>query len=112
MSRVLKPGGRLVIGELARWTVWAMVWRIRGWFGASTWSAARFHTARELRTILERHGLRVQETRGSIFYSPWGMAASLMASVDLWLGRQATLGAAFIVLSAVKPSPHIHDTSV
>lgn len=30
MARVLKPGGRLVIGELGRWSLWAMQRRIRG----------------------------------------------------------------------------------
>ena len=33
MARVLKPGGRLVIGELGRWSLWAAHRRIRGWLG-------------------------------------------------------------------------------
>lgn len=35
MARVLKPGGRLVIGELGRWSLWAAYRRIRGWIGTS-----------------------------------------------------------------------------
>jgi len=31
MARVLKPGGRLVIGELGRWSSWAAIRRVRGW---------------------------------------------------------------------------------
>lgn len=42
ISRVLVPGGRLVIGELGRWTAWAAGRRIRGWQGDPTWRRARF----------------------------------------------------------------------
>jgi len=31
MTRVLRPGGRLVIGELGRWNLWAAKRRIKGW---------------------------------------------------------------------------------
>lgn len=100
IARVLKPGGRLVIGELGRWSLWAVRRRIRGWLGAPTWRAARFRTAGELRSLLERHGLTVRAMRGAIFYPPSAFAAMLMARVDSWLGRHTTLGAAFIVVCA------------
>jgi SAM-dependent methyltransferase len=106
MARVLKPGGRLVIGELGRLSLWAVIRRIRGWLGAPTWKAARFRTAGELRGLLERHGLAVRETRGSVYYPPCGFGASLLAPIDPWLGRRTTLGAAFIALSAARPIPH------
>ena len=111
MARVLKPGGRLVVGELGRWSLWAAVRRVRGWLGASTWRAARFRTAGELQSLLERHGLAVRETRGSVYYPPCGLGASLMAPFDPWLGRRMTLGAAFIALSAAKPIPRT-DTGI
>lgn len=103
MPRVLKPGGRLVIGELGRWSVWAALRRLRGWLCAPTWKAAHFHTAGELQGLLENHGLVIRETRGSIYFPPWSLAASLMAPFDSRLGWWATLGAAFIALSAAKP---------
>lgn len=102
MARVLKPGGRLVIGELGRWSLWAALRRFRGWLGAPTWRTARFRTVGELRSLLGRHGLTVRETRGSVYYPPSGPAASLMAPIDPWLGRQTTFGAAFVALSANK----------
>lgn len=108
MARVLKPGGRLVIGELGRWSLWAAIRRVRGWLGASTWRAARFRTAGELKGLLEKHGLAVRETRGSVYYPPCGPGASLMAPVDPWFGRRTTLGAAFIALSAAKLPPRTH----
>jgi hypothetical protein len=70
--------------------------------GARTWRAARFHTTDELQRLVERHGLVVRETRGSIYYPPCGPAASLLAPLDFWLGRRTTLGAGFIALSAAK----------
>ena len=45
MARVLKPGGLLVIGELGRWSLWALQRRVRGWLGNLTWRAAGFRTA-------------------------------------------------------------------
>lgn len=103
MARVLKPGGRLVIGELGRWSLWAAYRRIRGWLGDPTWRAAMFRTATELRRLVDAAGLHVIEIRGAAHYPPCGIAARLLAPVDLWLGRRTTLGAAFITVSATKP---------
>jgi SAM-dependent methyltransferase len=103
MARVLKPGGRLVIGELGRWSLWAARRRIRGWLGAGTWRAARFRTAAELGRLVSSAGLRPSETRGGVFYPPLALAARILAPVDPRLGRLTTFGAAFIALSASKP---------
>lgn len=103
MARVLKPGGRLVIGELGRWSLWAGLRRIRGWLGDATWRVARFRTATELGRLVISAGLKPSETRGSIFYPPLALATRLLAPVDSRLGRSTTFGAAFIALSAGKP---------
>jgi len=103
MARVLKPGGRLVIGELGRWSFWAGYRRIRGWLGHPTWRAARFWTATELRQLVEGAGLDVIETRGAVYYPPCAVAARLLAPVDPSLGRRTTVGAAFVAISATKP---------
>lgn len=109
LARVIRPGGRVVIGELGRWSLWAAIRRIRSWLGTSTWKAARFRTARELRSLLEGHGFAVTETRGAIFYPPYGFAALLLARLDPWLGRRMTFGAAFVALSATKPAQDINN---
>ena len=101
MARVLRPGGRLVLGELGRWSLWAARRRIRGWLGAATWKAARFRTARELRALAEQAGLSVTTIRGAVFYPPVSILAQALAPLDPWLGRLTTVGAAFIALSAV-----------
>jgi ubiquinone biosynthesis O-methyltransferase len=103
MARVLKPGGKLVIGELGYWSLWAAYRRIRGWLGHPTWRAARFRNAAELRALAEAAGLEVHDVRGAVYYPPCDAAARLFASLDLRLGRQTTFGAAFLVMMASKP---------
>lgn len=102
MARVLKPGGRLVIGELGRWSLWAAYRRIRGWLGNRTWRAATFRTAANLLSLTNAAGLTVVETRGAVHYPPCGTVAKLLAPVDLWLGQQTTPGSGFIAISAKK----------
>ncbi len=102
MARVLKPGGRLVIGELGRLSFWAAYRRIRGWMGNPTWRVARFRTTEELRRLACAAGLDVGQIRGAIYYPPCSLAAQLMAPIDLWLGRKSTIGAAFIAVTATK----------
>ena len=102
MARVLRPGGRLVIGDLNRWSVWAARRRIRGWLGAQLWRAAQFRTARELTALTRRAGLQPGSVRGAIFFPPWTAAARWMAPADARLGMVTTLGAAFVAVQAGK----------
>jgi ubiquinone biosynthesis O-methyltransferase len=104
IARVLRPGGRLVIGELGKWSTWAAGRRIRAWLGSRLWRQGRFWTATELRTLAERAGLVVESMRGAIYYPRWGLAARLLSPCDSALGRLTTVGAGFVALSAVKPA--------
>jgi SAM-dependent methyltransferase len=102
MARVLRPGGRLVLGELGRWSVWAALRRVRGWFGSPTWKVARVRSSRGLRMLADQAGLSVTRVRGAVYYPPVGVLARMLAPLDPWLGRLSTFGAAFIALRAVK----------
>lgn len=106
MARVLRPGGRLVLGELGRWSLWAALRRLRGWFGSSTWKAARFRTATELRALAEQADLSVTAIRGAVYYPPVGLLARALAPIDSWLGGRTTFGAAFIAVGAVSGNKH------
>ncbi|MFP4601183.1 MAG: class I SAM-dependent methyltransferase, partial [Persicimonas sp.] len=103
MSRVLVPGGRLVIGELAKWSTWAAKRRVQGWLGSETWEAARFRTRSELRSLVEAAGLSVLRVEGAIHYPPSARFAELAAKFDATLGRLGAPGAAFIAVSAQAP---------
>ncbi len=107
IGRVLRPGGRLVIGELGQWSTWAAERRLRGSLGHPVWGRARFRTADELRDLVGKAGLTVQDLRGAIFYPPCGTAARLSRGIDRSLGRLTTFGAAFLALAAVKPAKRL-----
>ena len=102
LARVLRPGGRLVIGELGRYSSWAALRRVRGWFGSPTWKAARFRSAPELRDLVEQAGLAVLEVGGAVYYPPVPLLARGLAPLDPWFGRLTTLGAAFVALAATR----------
>ena len=100
IARVLRPGDRLVLGVLGRWSVWAMSRRLRAWFGTATWKAARFRTAGELRALVRQTGLSVWTVRGAVFYPPIGLCAKVPEPVEGLLGSLSAFRAAFIAPSA------------
>lgn len=105
MARVLVPGGRLVLGELARYSVWAAERRVRGWLGSDTWRRARFWTRAELAALAREAGLRVADLRGSVYYPPSSVAARLIGPFEPTLTRLRAPGAAFLALAADQPEP-------
>jgi ubiquinone biosynthesis O-methyltransferase len=104
MARVLRPGGRLVIGELGKWSMWAAERRIRGWFGNCVWRQARFRTPGELLHLADGAGLVAEALQGAIYYPPCGLAARLLAPLDRHVGRSTAFGAAFLAVAATKPA--------
>ena len=103
IARVLNPGGRLVLGDLGKWSLWAAARRFRAWLGrAPIWNAARFRSAGRLWALTEAAGLRVDELRGAIYYPRSRVLARLMAAADPWFGKRTTLGAAFLAVRATK----------
>jgi SAM-dependent methyltransferase len=106
MARVLRPGGRLVIGELGRHSLWAARRRIAGWLGPRTWRSARFRTGAELQRLAEAADLEAEVVRGAVYYPPSNFCARGLASIDGPLSRLTTFGDAFIALAASKPMEH------
>ena len=102
IARVLRPGGCLIIGELGKCNLWAAERRVRGWLGSTTWRAATFRTARQLRALAEASGFSVEHVSGAIFFPPWLPLARLLAPCDSALGERTTLGAAFVVVRSRK----------
>lgn len=102
MARVLRPDGRLVIGELGRYSLWAAKRRLVGWLGSQTWRAAHFRTAHELKRLATAARLDVTEVRGAVYYPPCNLCARVLAPLDARLSLVTTFGAAFIALVARK----------
>jgi ubiquinone/menaquinone biosynthesis C-methylase UbiE len=64
IARVLRPGGRLVLGDLGEWSLWALSRRLRGRLGtAPIWNTARFRTVGKLRALVHAAKLRVDGKR-------------------------------------------------
>jgi SAM-dependent methyltransferase len=104
MARVLRPGGRLAIGELGRWSLWAAKRRLGGWLGSRMWRPATFRTAGALKRLVTDAGLAVTAVRGAVYYPPLGAAAALLARCDAWIGERTIAGAAFLVVVGRKPA--------
>ena len=77
--RVLRPGGRLIVGELGRYSTWAISRRIRGFLGNPVWRRARFYSPTELQALLNIGGLEQIVVRGAVFYPPIRRANVLRA---------------------------------
>ncbi|MRU16515.1 class I SAM-dependent methyltransferase [Roseovarius sp. A21] len=103
MVRVLKPGGRLILGELGRWNLWAAQRRMKGWLGSKLWSAAHFRSRSDLIALAHQAGLRDAVVEGAVFYPPLDIAARIMGPVDHKIGTFTTIGGAFLVLTAKSP---------
>ena len=103
IARVLRPGGRMVISELGKYSTWAAERRIRAWLGSPLWRRGRFRTPRELQDLATQAALIPGPVRGAIYYPRWPFAARWMAPSDAALSRLTAIGAAFLALSATKP---------
>ncbi|MFZ5617894.1 MAG: class I SAM-dependent methyltransferase [Pseudomonadota bacterium] len=104
MARVLKPNGRLVIGELGAWSVWNTLRRIRGVMGARPWRDAHFFTPGEMRRMMGRAGLRATSVTGAVYYPPLVFLADLISSLDSSFAKLGTFGAAFLVAAGERPA--------
>jgi len=102
-ARVLAPGGVLVLGELARFSVWAARRRRKGWLGDRTWRDARFWSRRELAKLATSAGLDLEILRGAVHFPPAARAARMIAPAEPALSRWHAPGAAFLALRARKP---------
>lgn len=105
LARVVRPGGRVVVGELGRWSLWAAQRRLAARRHGGLWSAARFWSKRSLSSALRTLGLIPRVVRGAVFYPKSLAAAKLLRSLDPLLGRITTVGAAFVAVAADKPIP-------
>jgi ubiquinone/menaquinone biosynthesis C-methylase UbiE len=111
MARVLKPGGRLVLGELGRYSLWAADRRVRGWLGAHKWRIARFRTPRQLRAMVAQAGLVPGPVTGAVYYPRCTFAARLLGPIDRTFRGLTTIAAAFLAVSATKPPGEGRDRS-
>ena len=104
VSRVLRPGGWFVIGELGRYSSWALSRRVRGWFGSSRWRDAHFWTLGELQHLLQQAGFQIGTTHGCVYYPPFNLAAHIVGEHDHAFSFWGQIGAAFLAVRGGKPA--------
>lgn len=69
-KNLLKPDGRMVIGFLNRYSLWALKRRLKAIFKDTIWRRARFYPADEMQRLLADAGLKSIESRESIYFPP------------------------------------------
>lgn len=102
MQRVIAPGGRIVLGELNRWSWWALVRRLKGLVKDTIYNRAHFWSRRELARLLRRNGLVPRAVRVVLHIPPIRYAAFLKRArrVDDRLRRWLPWTGAFITIAA------------
>ncbi len=70
MHRVLKPGGRVIVGVLNKWSLWAFFRRIKGLFKDTMYNQAHFISPPELEGLIGGVGFDVKESKTCLFFFP------------------------------------------
>ncbi len=102
MHRVLRPSGRLVIGELNRFSLWALLRRIKGLFTDTIYNHAHFRSRRELERLLWETGFRMMAVRNLLFFPPLNRRAFLKSCrlFETVFGKFFPGTGAFLVIKA------------
>ncbi|RLC23098.1 MAG: hypothetical protein DRH56_07985 [Deltaproteobacteria bacterium] len=77
MIRVCAPGGRIVVGVLNKWSIWAARRRILSWFRESIFADCRFYSYPEMRRFFG------PVKWGTAAFAPPGLPAGLLPAFDL-----------------------------
>lgn len=104
MARVLRPGGRLVLGDLGRLSTWALKRRVKGLLGSETWRGARFWTCDALRALMRSGGLGAERCVGCVYLPPSQACAWPMARLDRHMRGLGSVGAAFLAVVGERPT--------
>jgi ubiquinone/menaquinone biosynthesis C-methylase UbiE len=70
MRRVLRPGGRLVLGELNRFSTWTLLRRLKGLFRETIYNQAHFWSRLELEGLLQAQGFHSSTVRTLLYFPP------------------------------------------
>lgn len=102
LVRVTRPGGRVVLAELARASLWAARRRVKAWLGSGTWRAARFTSAGELTALLRDAGAVPAGARHAAYLPPVDRAAVTRRAdaFERLGGPLGPVGAAFVAVRA------------
>lgn len=105
MRRVLKPGGRVVVGTLNAWSPWAFLRRLKALFKDTVYSQAEFISPSELKGSLLAAGFEEVEVKTCLYFLPINSALYLKtAPLTERIGAAVfPRFGAFCVATGVKP---------
>jgi len=104
-ARVLRPGGRLVIGELNRWSLWSLLRHIEGLLRPTLFQSARFLGIVCLHRMVRHAGLHCRQWRGVLHLPPINSHAFLhcLDPLERFAQRWTQAVGAFIALEVSRP---------
>lgn len=104
MYRILKSGGRIVVGELNRFSLWAFLRRLKGLFRETIYNQAHFWSRRELERLLRRRGFSPDAVQVLLYFPPINLQAFLKGArfMERVIKKVLPGTGAFIVLRAEK----------
>jgi SAM-dependent methyltransferase len=113
MARVVRPGGRVVLGELNALAPWQWWRKVQALSPCSPYRHARFHTAHGLNRMLREAGLRVIHHEALLYWLPIAHPRLLRWApvVERWGRRLAPGLGAFVVVAGVR-SPTLGSATV
>jgi SAM-dependent methyltransferase len=110
LARVVRPGGRVVLGELNAAHPWQLWRRLKALRPGSPYRQARFHTPFGLEALLRRAGLTAVGHRTLLHWMPWErpVLLALARPVERWGRRFAPALGAFVVAWGERPAAARH----
>lgn len=102
--RVLKSDGRLVLGELNRWSLWAFLRRLKGLFKDTVYKQAHFWSRGELEELLQRNGFKPVTSQVLLYFPPINLRWFLKSYCifEGTLKKVLPASGAFIAVKAVR----------
>jgi ubiquinone/menaquinone biosynthesis C-methylase UbiE len=104
MTRVCRPGGRIVVGVLNKWSVWAARRRLLSWFRETIFTRCRFYSCLEMKALF---GPMQWATAA---FAPPGLPSRLVPLFDrlepFFRKGAKPFGAYLVVRKEVTPAPY------
>jgi ubiquinone/menaquinone biosynthesis C-methylase UbiE len=100
MCRVCRPGGRIVVGVLNKWSLWAVRRRVLSWFQETVFTDCRFYSYPEMKRLFG------SVEWGTAAFAPPGLPAcliSLFNCMEPCLQRLAKPFGAYLVVAQKRP---------